>query len=375
MKSPAAVDLHLTLFFTHSVSLRKWDEAGILPREAALYQRLQEHGVQVSFVTYGDASELQYEERLPGIAILCNRWGLRSGVYDRLLPFLYAQRFRRSTVIKTNQTDGADIALRVARLWRKPLVARCGYMWSKNTARRYGDDSPQARRACQIEAHVFAAAQRIVVTTAEMAADVAQRVPAAAARTQVIPNHVDVELFRPSNGAARDFDIVFVGRLAPPKNVAALLQAVRALPVSVLLIGDGKLRESLQRAAAAMGSRIHWQPRVSNDELPGYLNRAELFVLPSHYEGHPKAMIEAMACGMAVIGADSPGIRGLIRHGETGWMCGTDSASIGAAIQQLLARPSLRAELGRNARQYVLEHFALDRVVEMELALLRGLLL
>jgi glycosyltransferase involved in cell wall biosynthesis len=78
-----------------------------------------------------------------------------------------------------------------------------------------------------------------------------------------------------------------------------------------------------------------------------------------------------MACGLPVIGADSPGIRELICHGETGWLCGTDSASIRTAIQLLLADAALRQRLGRNARRFVEENFTLDRIVEMELALLR----
>src|SRR5215211_5279138 len=56
-------------------------------REVALYQRLQERGVQVTFVTYGDSRDLKYTERLPGINILCNRWKkLSHPRYERWLP-------------------------------------------------------------------------------------------------------------------------------------------------------------------------------------------------------------------------------------------------------------------------------------------------
>jgi glycosyltransferase involved in cell wall biosynthesis len=110
---------------------------------------------------------------------------------------------------------------------------------------------------------------------------------------------------------------------------------------------------------------------VPNSELPGYLNRAGLFILPSFYEGHPKALIEAMACGLPVIGADSPGIRELIRHGETGYLCGTEPESIREAIQDLLDSPTLSAQMGHHARQFVIENYSLDRIAELELALLK----
>jgi glycosyltransferase involved in cell wall biosynthesis len=365
------VNLGLVLFFTRGVSLRNWDKWGMFDREVALYQRLRERGVQVTFVTYGNRRDLKYTERLPGINVLCNRWKkLSHPVYERLLPLIHAPFLRRCDIVKTNQTPGSEVALRSARLWGKPLLARCGYMWSEFAARDQGVDSAAARHARHIESKVFSAAAKVAVTTPTIAADIGQRVPAAAAKTTVIPNYVEIDRFCPAAGQTRDFDIIFVGRLAPQKNLSSLLEAVAPLGLRVLVVGDGKLRDELQQRFARANNQIEWLGNVSNADLPIYLNRARLFVLPSHYEGHPKALIEAMACGLPVIGADSPGISELIRHRETGWLCGTDASSIRAAVQQLLAEPELCAKLGSNAHRYVLEHFSLDRIVEMEVAVL-----
>src|SRR5918997_1955963 len=104
-------NLGLILFFTRGVSLRNWDKWGMFDREVALYQRLQERGVQVSFVTYGDSRDLKYTQRLPGINILCNQWKLPYSVYERLLPLLYAPRLQRCDIVKTIQTPGSEVAL------------------------------------------------------------------------------------------------------------------------------------------------------------------------------------------------------------------------------------------------------------------------
>jgi glycosyltransferase involved in cell wall biosynthesis len=107
-------------------------------------------------------------------------------------------------------------------------------------------------------------------------------------------------------------------------------------------------------------------------KLPQHFNAAEVVVLPSLYEGHPKVLLEAMACGRPVIGTNVQGIREIIQHGKTGWLCNTDSDSIRTAIQELMRCPRLRAQLGHNARQYTLKHVSLDHIVDMELTLLRS---
>jgi|TARA_Y100000310_G_C20223560_1_gene596837 hypothetical protein len=77
--------MNLTLFFTRGMSLKVWHEIGMFYREVALYERLRDRGVSISFVTYGDAHDLDYKECLPGIEIHCNRWGLPSRVYEKFL--------------------------------------------------------------------------------------------------------------------------------------------------------------------------------------------------------------------------------------------------------------------------------------------------
>jgi glycosyltransferase involved in cell wall biosynthesis len=339
-------------------------------REVALYRRLQERGAQIGFVTYGGAADLTYADRLPGIRILCNHWGLPERLYEWALPSLHGSHLRRASLFKTNQTNGAEVALRSARLFRKPLIARCGYMWSDFVVRQHGLNSATARRAFEMETKVFSSADRIVVTTDAMQQNIIRRIPSATKRIVVIPNYVDTDVFHPFGGDQDEKRVIFVGRLTPQKNVTALLEAIEPLEVELSIIGVGELRPELQDRFGSMSGRLHWLGNVPNSDLPTYLNRAALFVLPSHYEGHPKAMIEAMACGLPVLGADSPGIRELIRHGETGWLCGTDSSSIRMAIEELMAMPQLRTELGKSARQWVMEEFALDRIAQIEFGLL-----
>jgi len=360
--------LRLVLFFTRGVSLATWDRAGMFDREVAIYQRLQRKGAEISFVSYGGRDDLKYARRIPAIRILCNRWHLAPARYERWIPWLHWRALHACDLIKTNQTDGGDVALRAAQSWHKPLVARCGYLWSAN-ASRSGDEA-EARIARRIEHEVFGNARAVVVTTPAMADDLAGRISGISRRVRVIPNYVDTERFRPEPGRSPQCDLIFVGRLAPEKNVESLLDAVRPLDVTLTLIGNGPLRDLLRSRFGDLGARVQWHDAAGHRQLPRLLNQARAFVLPSHYEGHPKALIEAMACGLPVIGGDSPGIRELVRHGETGWLCGTDAGSIRQAVETVLVDEGLRQRLGANARRFAVERFSLDRIAEMEWVLL-----
>jgi glycosyltransferase involved in cell wall biosynthesis len=338
-------------------------------REVALYRKLQERGVRVSFITYGDRGDLQFKKHLPGINILCNRWNLNPRVYEKLVPFLHALNLRHANIFKSNQTSGAEIALRAANLWKKPFIARCGYMWSEFLARQNGYSSSEFRHARVIEDKIFSNAEKVVLTTPMMQSDIEKRVKGANGKTVVIPNYVATDIFVPDPGFEKDFDLIYVGRLASQKNVNKLLEAICDLPVNLLLIGKGELREGLQKKYGNMEGRLQWIDKVANNLLPRFLNRSKIFILPSLYEGHPKSLIEAMSCGMAVIGADSPGINDIIKHGENGWLCTTEPESIRSEIQNLLDKPNLCEKLGRNAREFAVKHYALDRIVEIEMNL------
>lgn len=361
---------HLTLFFTRGISLQTWAQNGSLEREVALYLRLQQKGVKVSFVTYGNQRDLHYQDSLHGIEILYNRWNLPMVLYETLIPFLHANVLRQTDVIKSNQTNGADVALRAARIWRKPMIARCGYMWSdlaQNSGRRQ-----ETIRARQMEGRVFEGANTIIVTTMSMKEYIIENYQAPPAAIHVIPNYVLTDLFLPIKSSPDARMVCFVGRLSGEKNLHSLIQACAGLNVDLHFIGDGELYHGLMKEAKRLSVKLTLHGSVAHLELPAILSKAAVFTLVSPHEGHPKSLLEAMSCGIAVLGADSPGIREQIRHGETGWLTGTDAESIHAGIRYLLADRTLREELGRNARRFVLENYSLDTIVEQEFSLIQN---
>jgi glycosyltransferase involved in cell wall biosynthesis len=237
--------------------------------------------------------------------------------------------------------------------------------------RAYGEDSTQTKSARALERDVFRGADRVVVTTAAIRDTIVHRYQLRPDRVRVIPNYVDTVVFAPDPaGASRPKQLLYVGRLEEEKNPRALLDAIAGLDVELLVVGKGSLGEALARDAAARRLRVTFLGNLPNDQLPRLLNSSAAFVMPSLIEGHPKALLEAMACGRPVIGTNVPGIRELITDRVTGVLCEPTSKGLSAAISEVLGQPARSAAMGSAARSDVAGRFSLEQVVKMELALL-----
>ncbi|MFH1060035.1 MAG: glycosyltransferase family 4 protein [Pseudomonadota bacterium] len=363
------------LFFYLSLgsSLADWQRAGTLARETALYRALLPHLAGVEVVSYG------WQDRglvagLDGLQVHQNWPHLHLGIYRRLIERGLHIRGKGPAVVKSNQMQGARAAMRAARAAGYPFIARCGYLPSNNALWMKGDADPQTQYWYRYEAQVFGGADRVAVTTPAMAATVVNRYGVAPGKVRVVPNFVDTELFTPAGPETRRGDLVlYVGRLHREKNLVNLVLAMAGLEAELVLVGQGPQRAELEDLARRQGIRLRFLGQVSNALLPGLIRQATVFALPSLGEHHPKAMIEAMACGAAVVGCDAYGIREIIAPGENGLLPACDTDSIHQALVQALGDGELRARLGAAARAYVCKHFAFDRVLSLELDLLAEL--
>jgi glycosyltransferase involved in cell wall biosynthesis len=173
------------------------------------------------------------------------------------------------------------------------------------------------------------------------------------------------------SGIAREPQLVaFAGRLTEAKGVFELLQAAvglrRAYPeLRIECAGDGDLDE-FERCVNSMGLasnvRVHgWIGRRRREEL---LARASIFVLPSHAEGLPVSLLEAMAAGCAVVATTVGGIPDVVEDGFNGLLVPPgDVRALEAALARLVADPELARAMGRAARATIASRFTPERTV------------
>ena len=370
--------IRIVLFFTRGVSLQTWRASGVLDRETALYRRLAKFGVQTTFVTYGDVRDLRVARDLPGIRVLCNWFGLPDDRYERWMTWVFAPWFWKADLFKSNQVNGADVALWAARRWGKPVVARAGYLLKPFADRVFGDSSPESRRAAALEAFVLRHASHVVLTTPRMRDTVCAAYGVASGQVTVIPNYVDTNAFRPvpakNMDTNRPIRLGYVGRLRPEKNLENLVRAVGGLSVHLSLVGAGDGETALRELARGQKAEIEFLGQRRHSDLPGLMNSWDMFVLPSLIEGHPKALLEAMSCGLPVIATDVEGSRDVISHGVNGHLCGTGVEELCAAVRTVSEDEELRSRLGATAREYVVTHYSLDTLLDNELAVYQKVL-
>src|SRR4051812_7445133 len=208
-------------------------------------------------------------------------------------------------------------------------------------------------------------------------------------RPVAVGNGRDPGIFRPDPAARAamraelgasqgDCVIIAVSRLVRHKGYPELLAALRALPPHCVLwvVGDrlpsdhGDDMEPLfAAAAAALGPRFR---RLGyRTDVPRLLAAADVFALPSHFEGLPMSVIEAMLCGLPVVATDISGPREMVVDGETGLLVPPATVDpLTAALQDLAGDPRRRARMGEAGRARALEHYTEAKVVGRTLDLL-----
>lgn len=199
-------------------------------------------------------------------------------------------------------------------------------------------------------------------------------------KLHVIPNGVDTSIFRPLDDshakqtlrakyriAPDDKMVLFVGRLVARKGVGILLKALaiagssdEGLKLKLVIVGTGPLEYSLRAVAGKLkvGGRVSFAQALDLKQLVQHYNAADLFILPSFYEGFGIVMLEAMACGLPVVASNVSAIPEVIVEGKTGRLVDPgDPAKLSQVIIDLLSRPALRAEMGRTARALVASRY------------------
>lgn len=366
-------DITLALLFTRGISLATWKKVGNFDREVKLYSELAGHCKKIYFFTYGDKSERSFSSCLPKNIIIIPRpsW-IPSNLYVFLMPFIYARVFRSVDIIKTNQMDGSWAGVIAKKIFNKKFLVRCGYEWY-DFATRNGLSPIKIWIAKTVERISYRAADKIIITSEADKKFISETFHITSDKITVIPNYIDIERFKPIPVTPEPGRVLFVGRLEPQKNIATLVESLEGLPAHLVVAGSGSLKADAVGAAERTRVSVTFLGNIPQSRLIEEFGKTEVYALPSLHEGNPKSLLEAMAVGLACVGADAKGIREVIAHNETGLLAEPTPEGFHLAIKALLENPELRARLGHNAREYIATRQSLPVTIERELQVYKTL--
>jgi teichuronic acid biosynthesis glycosyltransferase TuaC len=163
--------------------------------------------------------------------------------------------------------------------------------------------------------------------------------------------------------------LIFVGNLIKTKGVFELLKSFAKLASShqnlyLIMVGTGSEQKKIENfiASATLEKRIFMTGGVPHGKVSGWLNAADIFVLPTYSEGLPNALLEAIACGLPVVATRAGGIPEVVEDGKSGILINPrDCDSLSAAIKYLLDNEAAADTMGIAGKQYVETNFSWER--------------
>jgi len=135
-------------------------------------------------------------------------------------------------------------------------------------------------------------------------------------KISIITNFVNTKSFFPAVNFPEEKKILYVGRLNQHKNLRNLIEAISHTDFCLDIYGEGDQLSNLEAWSRVCQANVSFQGPVPNEKLPEIYRSYPIFILPSLYEGVPKVLLEAMACGLVCVGTNVDGISDIIQDGK-----------------------------------------------------------
>ncbi|MDH5462045.1 MAG: glycosyltransferase family 4 protein [Candidatus Bathyarchaeota archaeon] len=260
---------------------------------------------------------------------------------------------------------------------QKPLVST---IHGTEIGRAQGLHNPDSLTIDGIEWWTTYEANKIIVTSASMKAEIQGHFHLPPEKIEIVPNGIDTKRYNASvdqsavkgrYGVHPDEKLVLcVGRLVPQKGIEYLIRAVSRIAerypeAKFIIVGEGWLRGHLEYIARSTGHqwKITFTGWIPDQELIALLNSADALVVPSIYEPFGIVALEGMAAGVPVVASDVGGLAEIVEHEHTGILAYSRSPeSIAWAVDRVLSDPNHSKEMAQNAQQMVQKTYSWEAI-------------
>lgn len=332
----------------HKVSVITWAKKGIEKREKETdgFEIYRLKGI--NFKVNGKITEYPYIPKLPSI--------LRKIKPD----IIHAHSHLFLTTLS---------AIREAKKLNIPSVVSVHGVYAK---RDIFINSLQKSYLYTIGRWIFKNATKIICETKSDAYEI-MKYGANKKKIRIVPNAVDLDLFKPSKVKSNEPLFVWVGRFVPEKGLLYLIKAIELVvskykDAKFVLVGDGPVLLSIRKMVnkSRLNRNVKFTGFLDSKSISNILSKATAFVFPSLKEGMPKAVLEAMASGLPIIASNIPGVNEVVKDKYNGLLVPPrNHHALAETIINIINDKGLVVKLGINARKTVETNHSWDLIINM----------
>ena len=370
--------MNIILIFSYGISLKKWDETGIIDRELHLYKELQKkHDIHFTFVTFGDGQDEKYSNAITNLKIIpiykyikFSNFRIFNFIKTLYFAFKTYKKFNNADLIKTNQLNGSWVGIVLKTLLNIPLIVRTGFNIYEFSIK---EQKPFfIRFFYYLLTQVSLILSNIYIVTSNADKKFLNEKFFNSKNIEIIPNWVKNITKQDSKKRYED-KILSVGRLEKQKNYKDLIISIANSEIKLDIVGEGSLKKELKDIANLHNSNVKFLGTLSHSELLKLYTKYKIFVLSSTFEGNPKVVLEAMSCGTLVVAAKNKNVQEIITNGVDGILYSNEE-ELQNLIKYYMKNTSERNKIIEKAYEKIKLNNLFDVVVEKEFKLYENLI-
>ena len=376
--------LNIVYFLTFGYSLKTWEQSSVLNREAKYFNFLSENfGYKFFLITYGDDEDLKYKYLFDNVEIIPiykyikkYRFKLVNFIFSFFYPLkLKNLIYEDISIIKQNQLLGTWVSYFFKKITKSKLFIRTGYDMYFFSIK---DNKSIVKKMLYRELTRLSLRIADLYTVSSKSDYEFLKIKFLKGQNQdvsILPNWVDIaesEII-----THREDKIISVGRLEYQKNYPFLIKELSEVSQKIIIYGQGSEKLNLISIAEKLKLNLEIFENIDNESLIKNLSKAKYFVLASHFEGNPKALLEAMGAGCIVLTSKIPNHEEIIINNENGFLFEIKNNSLRDLFEKISSNQEANLEklqtVSSNAINTVSSNFSISKIAEQENRLMRNL--
>ncbi len=364
--------MNIVYFLTYGYSLKTWSDSSALEREAKYFNYLSEkYNFRFIIFTYGNEEDLNYSSYFNNSEIIpiysyLNKF--QNNTINFFFSFFYPFKLRKliresDFIIKQNQLLGSWVSYIFKIITRKKLYVRTGYdMYSFSI---FNNKSLLKKIAYRMLTKLTLRFSDLYSVTSETDLKfLDNNFKTKKGNIHLLRNWVQAP--ETNNFIKRENKILSVGRLEYQKNFSYMLNEFQNTNHKLVIYGNGTQKNVLLSNSIKNKVNLELVDSINNDDLINVLNESKFFILPSHFEGNPKSLLEAMSAGCIVFASSIDNHKEIIEDGVDGFLFDLNEGSLFSKFKNIntfnedkLNTISLAATL-KIKKQYSIEKIAAE---------------